>query len=75
MLVGRSVCLWLVSRDRPFTDSSQPVGRQGSGHPGTHFGDFPHDSWRSVLPSELLMVAVVIFIVQKLLTQKQNVGV
>ena len=32
-----------------------PARSKGSGHPCTHFGDFPHDSWGTVLTHVLLI--------------------
>ena len=53
--------LHLVLRARPFTDSC-PLGRKGLVTCAHSFGDFPHDSWGTVLPSVLLIGSCVFFL-------------
>ena len=45
--------VYVVSRARPFTDSCPP-GRKGLVTRAHTIGDFPHDSWGTVLPRVLL---------------------
>ena len=52
----------LVSRARPFTDSCPP-GRKGLITRAHTFGDFPHDSWGTILLRVLLIGSCVFFTV------------
>ena len=47
------MCPDVVSRARPLTDSCPP-GRKGLVTRAHTFGDFPHDSWGTVLTRVLL---------------------
>ena len=66
------ILLSVVSRARPFTDSCPP-GRKGLVTCAHTFGDFPHDSWGTVLPSVLLVGSCVFLHFRNLLAHKLNV--